>query len=1156
MDFVHLHVHSHYSLLNGLTKIEPLVQAAKKRGFHAMALTDYGSMYGAVEFYKACLKEKIKPIIGLEAYVAPRSRHDKDPEKDKKIYHLILLAENFEGYQNLMRLSSLGHLEGFYDEKPRIDKELLRKYAKGIIALSGPIEGEIPQLLKEGKMSEAREAAGEYNKIFKQGNFYLELQDHPAIEGQMDVNTKLVQLSKDINIPMVVTRDVHYLDFEQAEAQDILRCISKGWKVGQSDRENKSYVDRSLNKAKDISSRFKHVPEAIENTVKIAERIDLEIKLDEWHFAPVDLPKGKNANEYLRDEAYKYLPNFYNEVVDELKERLDYELDVIKKKGYSPYFICVADYVRYAKQNGIVESTRGSAAGSLVSYVLGITTVDPIRFKLPFERFLNPFRPSPPDIDTDFADDRRGEMIEYVTKKYGEDKVAQIITFGTMAARASVRDVGRALGYSYSFCDQVAKLIPMGSQGFAMTIDRALKEEPDLNKLYQTNEEVKRLLDLARQVEGCARHTSIHAAGVVIAPTPLTDFTPVQRETGGEKLTTQYEMHSVEAAGLLKNDFLGIRNLAILGNAVEIVKKTAGDEVDIYNLPLDDVETFEMLTRGETMGVFQLAGAGMTRWIKELKPNRIEDIMAMVALYRPGPMESIPEYIRRKHSPEAVSFLDPRLEKILDASYGLLVYQDDVMLTAIELAGYDWMEADKFRKAMGKKIPEEMAKQKIKFYQGCRDHGKLKNEVIDELWRAIEPFAAYGFNKAHAASYGIVAYQTAYMKAHYPVQYMTSVLQAESEDPDKISAIVGECRRIGIEVLPPDVNESFRSFAMVSKPGETGRIRFGLTAIKNVGDHICEVIYRERKNNGQYQSLEDFLNRVDDKDLNKKSLESLIQAGAMDCFGTDRGLLFASIENILGFARQVKEKRTSNQDSLFAGTAIAFNSKVMIKDSEPASMDEKLLWEKNLLGIYLSSHPFAYFEKFLKDKVVPIIDVESKRRDSWVIIGGVIDSLKKKVTRKGSVMMFATIQDQTGRIEMLVFPKAYDLSKEVWLEGNVVCVVGKTPREDGDNKIFVEKAYVLTRDNVEEITRYLSLNGSSEKKIVHEKYITIDLGQDELKIHADELKNIFNSYPGEYDIYVHVGINTIKGQAKIEWCKELEEKLRQIIGENKVKVVG
>ncbi|PLX26141.1 DNA polymerase III subunit alpha [Candidatus Parcubacteria bacterium] len=1157
MDFVHLHVHSHYSLLNGLSKVKALVKAAKKRGFKALALTDYGSMYGAIEFYQACLAEDIKPIIGFEAYVAPRSRHDKDPEKDKGVYHIMLLAENFEGYQNLMRLSSIGHLEGFFNDKPRVDKELLKEFGKGVIALSGPIEGEVPQLLKDNKDDEAKKVVAEFEEIFGKGNFYLELQDHPAIEGQMQVNTKLIQLSKDVNTPLVVTRDVHYLDFNEAEAQDVLRCISNGWKVGQSDREDYRHVDRSFNTAQDIISRFKHVPEAIENTVKIADRVDLDIPLNNWHFAPVDLPEGKNADEHLRDEAYRCVSDFYGDTTQELKDRIEYELDIIKTKGYSPYFICVADYVRYAKRNGIVESTRGSAAGSLVSYILGITTVDPMRFKLPFERFLNPYRPSPPDIDTDFADDRREEMIEYMTRKYGEDKVAQIITFGTMAARASVRDVGRALALSYGFCDQVAKLIPQGAQGFPMTIERALKEEPDLKKLYEMNEDVKRLLDLAQQVEGCARHTSIHAAGVVVSPTPLTDFSPVQRETGGDKLTTQYEMHSVETAGVLKNDFLGIRNLAILGNAVVIVEKTTGDKIDIYNLPLDDTKTFEMLARGETMGVFQLAGAGMTRWVKELKPNRIEDIMAMVALYRPGPMESIPEYIHRKYNPETVSYLDPRLEKILDASYGLLVYQDDVMLTAIELAGYDWMEADKFRKAMGKKVPEEMAKQKIKFYDGCKNHGKVPKNIIDELWTAIEPFAAYGFNKAHAASYGIVAYQTAYMKAHYPVQYMTSVLQAESGDADKISAIVGECRRINIEVLPPDVNESFKSFAMVSKPGEKGRIRFGLTAIKNVGDHICDVIYRERKANGQYKDLEDFLDRIDDKDLNKKSVESLAQAGALDCFGYDRGVLMANSENILGYIKQIKEKRTTNQDSLFAGTDIALDSKVRIDDTEPATLEQKLVWEKTLLGIYVSSHPFAYYEKFLGNKVVPVAEVEEKDRDSWVVVGGVIDAAKKKITKKGSVMMFATIQDMTGRIEMLVFPKAYEVSKEVWEAGNVVCVVGKTPREDGDNKIFVEKAYVLTKENIEQISGYLSFNTSGvekKKKEENSKYITIGLTQDEVKEYTNDLKVLLEEYPGNYDVYVRVGMNTIRAQSQVDWNEELKDRLESLIGPGKVEV--
>ncbi len=1154
-EFVHLHVHSHYSLLNGLTKVKALVKAAKQRGFKALALTDYGSLYGAIEFYQACLENEIKPIIGFEAYIAPRSRHDKDPELDKYLYRLILLAENFEGYQNLMRLSSEGHLDGFFNGKPRVDKELLKKYGKGVIALSGPIEGEVPQLIKKGEIDRAKSAIKEYSDIFGQNNFFLELQDHPGIEGQLQVNTTLIQLSKELGIGLVVTRDVHYLNPEDTEAQDILRCISEGWKVDYTNREDFRQVDRSFNSPEDIISRFRHVPEAIENTLKIAERVNIEIPLNVWHFAPIEVPDGKTPDEYLREETYRYVGNFYNPITDEITTRIEYELDIIKTKGYSRYFLCVADFVRYAKAQGIVESTRGSAAGSLVSYILGITTVDPIRFKLPFERFLNPFRPSAPDIDTDFADDRREEMIQYVTKKYGADRVAQIITFGTMAARASARDVGRALGYSYSFCDQVAKLIPQGAQGFPMTIERALKEEPDLKKIYDTNPLVKRLLDLARKVEGCARHTSIHAAGVVISPTSLTDFTPVQRETGGEKIITQFEMKSVEAAGVLKNDFLGIRNLAILGNAVEIVAKTTGEKIDIYNLPLDDTTTFEMLARGETMGTFQLGGSGMTRWVKELKPNRIEDIMAMVALYRPGPMESIPEYIRRKYNPALVTYPDPRLEKILGASYGLLVYQDDVMLTAIELAGYDWMEADKFRKAMGKKIPEEMAQQKVKFYKGCKEHGKLKQEKIDELWRAIEPFAAYGFNKAHAASYGIVAYQTAFMKAHYPVQYMTAVLQAESGDSDKIAQIVGECRRIGIEVLPPDVNESFKSFAMVSKPGEKGRIRFGLMAIKNVGEHICKVIYQERKNNGQYADLENLLERIDDKDLNKKSLESLIQAGALDEFGYDRGVLFSNSENILGFLRQHREKKTTNQNSLFSGTDIALDSKVVLKPAPDATLDEKLKWEKELLGIYLSSHPFAYYESEMKGKLTALSELEGFARDSWVVVGGVLGALKKKITKKGSVMMFASLEDTTGMMELLVFPKTYEQTKDMWVDGNIVCVVGKTPKEDGDNKIFVEKAYALTKENAKEVGRFLSLAGGqsvSHEMNIHSLHIVISADKESLKLNADMLKEILGAYPGSYEVFIQVGGGNIKTQFLVEPAEEMLVKIREVFGDESV----
>lgn len=1152
-SFVHLHCHSHYSLLSGLLKPKELVKAAKSRGFSAVALTDYGSMYGAIEFYRACEQEEMTPIIGFEAFIAPRKHTDKDPELDKGDHRLILIAENYTGYRNLMQLSSIGHLDGFFDGFPRIDKELLRTHHEGVIALSGPIAGEIPQLLKADKIQEAAAVAREYEEIFGKDYFFLELQDHPAISGQIDVNTKMIALSKETGIPLVVTRDVHYLNPDDNEAQDVLRCIREGWKVDQPNRSDYRHVDRSMNTQADIESRFRHVPEAIENTGKIADRINLEIVLDDWHFPPVTLPEGKSAAEVLREDVYNRVKDFYDPLTDEVKERIEYELGIISTKGYDPYFIAVADYVRYAKGRGIVQTTRGSAAGSVVSYIIGITTVDPIRFKLPFERFLNPFRPSPPDIDTDFADDRRDEMIKYMVDKYGDDKVAQIITFGTMAARASARDVGRALGYSYGFCDQVAKLIPPGAQGFPMTIDRALKEEPDLKKLYETNDDVKRLLDLAQKVEGCARHTSIHAAGVVISPTPLTDFTPVQRESGGDRITTQYEMKSVEAAGVLKMDFLGIRNLSILGGAVDIVEKTTGTRVDIYNIPLDDTKTFEMLARGETMGTFQLSGSGMTRWLKELKPTNIDDIMAMVALYRPGPMDVIPEYIARKYNPELVEYLDPRMEEFLDASYGLLVYQDDVLFTALKLAGYDWKEADKFRKAIGKKIPEEMDRQKKKFYDGCAEIGKLPKEKIDKLWELIEPFAAYGFNKAHAASYGIVAYQTSYMKAHYPVQYMTAVLQAESGDSEKVAAISHECRRLNIEVLPPDINESFRNFAMVSKPGEPGRIRFGLTAIKNVGEHICEVLYQERKKNGQYKNLEDLLERVQDKDLNKKSIESLIQAGAMDCFGHDRGLLLANVESILNYSKTIKEQAVSQQDSLFAGTSIDFDQKVTLREAPDATMDQKLSWEKNLLGVYVSSHPFAWYQEVMKDALLPLAEVEEYERDEWVVIGGIIDKAQKKITKSGKIMMFVTLQDVSGFMELLVFPKTYETTQAVWNEGDIVCVVGKTPKEMGDNKVFVEKVYPLTKENAAQKAREVTFKPSHETK-ASDQSIQISMEQAEVSEHAATLKSLFSKYPGPYQVFVKVGPQAVKAGATVAWGPELLAEIEGILGRERVEV--
>ncbi|MFH1789757.1 MAG: DNA polymerase III subunit alpha [bacterium] len=1149
INFTHLHVHSHYSLLDGLPKIKELVASAKKKKFKAIALTDHGNMYGAIEFYKECKKEGIKPIIGSEVYIAPDNRFEKD--KNNRYYHLVLLAKDYNGYRNLMKLISIGNLEGFY-YKPRIDKQILKDYSNGLIGLSACMQGEIPKALTSDGFDKALAVAKEYSQILGKDNFFLEMMDLPALQGQTELNNELIRLSEESQLPLVVTRDVHYLEPRDDEAQDILTCIRDGCVIDDPNRRSMVGIDFSLAKTSDIASRFKHAPQALGNTAKIAERINLELELNKWHFPAIDIPAESDEDSYLREMVFKKLADLL--VIDEkIKKRANYELDIIRKKGYSPYFIAVADFVKYARDNGIVETTRGSGAGSIVSYALGITTVNPLDFKLPFERFLNPFRPSPPDIDTDFADDRRDEMIAYVTKKYGADKVAQIITFGTMMARGSVRDVGRALGYSYSFCDQVAKLIPFGAQGFQMTIAKALDLEPELKKLYKENEQVMRLLDLAQKIEGCARHTSIHAAGVVISPTPLTEYTPVQHESGGERIITQYEMKSVEAAGVLKFDFLGIRNLSILGRAVEIVEKTTGDKIDIYNLLWDDKKTYDMLEKGHTMGVFQLSGSGMTRYLKELRPSSIFDIMAMVALFRPGPMESIPEYIRRKNNPELVEYLDERMKDYLDQSLGLIVYQDDVLLTAINLAGYNWEQADKFRKAMGKKIPAEMEKQKIKFFQGCRDFGKLSEEKIQQLWEWIEPFAAYGFGKAHAASYAVVAYQTAYMKANYPIQFMTAVLIAESGDIEKVPQIIHECEKMGLSVLPPDINESFKSFAMIEpKDNRDVHIRFGLCAIKNVGDHIAEAIYRERKENGPYNSIEDFLQRVLDKDLNKKSLESLIKCGALDCFAIDRGVLLANSENILNFLRQAHEQNNSQQNSLFFNTDIDMTQKVRIDPAEQASEDEKLLWEKELLGLYVTAHPFSFFQERIKDVLTPLNELQTRPRNSWVVVGGIVDSTKKKITRNNQPMMFATIQDTTDNLELLIFPRTYERTKDVWVEGEIVCVVGKTSKEPGDDKLFVEKAFKMNKENLDQLIRQMSVVNNANERFAqnasaNEETIEILVTKEQVREKGEEIKKILKKFSGQARVYLIVDDKKIRTSFSCEKCNGLREELGKLI---------
>ncbi|OGL66706.1 DNA polymerase III subunit alpha [Candidatus Uhrbacteria bacterium RIFCSPHIGHO2_01_FULL_63_20] len=1063
--FVHLHVHSHYSLLEALPKVKKLIAHVQKLGHDAVAITDNGNLYGAIEFYQKAAEAGVKPIIGMDAYLAKEGRHLKRARIDTRPNRLVLLAENNEGYKNLVLLSSIGFLEGFY-YKPRIDKEVLRTHAKGLIALSGGHQGEIEEALKEHNQEKAVALIKEYVDIFGEGNFFLELVDRPEIPEQEATNAQMIQLGKELGVPVVATKNTYYLKPGDVEAWKILNCI-KGQKTLEDFERLQQYdYDASMVTGEYMEERFADCPEAIENTRRIADRCNVTLELGSWNFADYKIPEGKTFDQVLRERAYAELPGKGVAVDADVSTRIDYELSVIAQKKFAPYFLIVSDYIEWARKNGIVTTTRGSAAGSLVSFAIGISTVNPLTYKLPFERFLNPERPSAPDVDGDFADNRRDEVIEYVRQKYGADKVAQICTFGTMLARGSVRDVGRALGETYAFVDQIAKLVPEGSQGFPMTLERALGESADLKKSYDTNAGVRRVVDLARQIEGCARHVSIHAAGAVISPTALTDFTPLQIDTREGKVITQYEMKSVESAGLLKMDFLGIRNLSILGDAIKLVKKTKDVDIVLEQIPVNDAKTFELLAEGKTMGTFQLNGDGVTKYLMDLKPKRIEDIMAMVALYRPGPIESIPEYIRRKHDPSLVKFLDPRMEEILDQSYGVIVYQDDVMLIAIKLAGYSWLEADKLRKAMGKKIPEEMAAQKEKLLAGFVKNG-LTPAKANDLWKLIEPFAAYGFNKAHAASYGMIAYDTAYMKANYPAEYMTALMTAECADLETIAEAVKECSRMGIEVLPPDLNESLSNFTYVND----STIRFGLVAIKNLGEEVIASIIEERTRlrqgfggqEGPFKDLSDFAKRVTHRAFNKKSLEALIKSGAMDRFG-ERAQLLENVDRILMLNKTAQREREANQATLFAAAPSVMNESITLKPSAPATMRMRLAWEKELLGLYVSEHPFAEAAKSLAEHLTACGDVAGLKDGAFVKCGGLVASVKEIVTKKGEAMAFVSLEDLHGKTEVIVFPSTYAQCKEHIVPDSLVLVSAKVGKRDDEEAKLLANSFVVVRE--------------------------------------------------------------------------------------------
>ncbi|MEY4747540.1 MAG: hypothetical protein RLZZ416_589 [Candidatus Parcubacteria bacterium] len=1056
-DFVHLHTHSHYSLLEALPKIPDLVAAAATDGQKSLALTDSGNLYGAIEFYKECKDNAVKPIIGVDFFVAARTRHDKEHRVDDRSSRLVLLAKNEAGYRNLLQLVSRSHLEGFY-YRPRVDRELVEEHREGLIAILPSFGGEHARALRDGNAQKAEEVMDWYAHLF-QSDLFTEITMHPEIDGHATRAREIASVADRLRIPLVAAHDAYYLKQDDALARELVNKIRTGSTLNRGFEEGAhdfSFISRA--RAREL---FEQLPQALENTERVAQSCNLELTLGKAILPYFPIAANATHDGELRSLAERGIKERGMRETPELCARMDYELEIISKKGYASYFLIVADLLRHAREAGIYTNTRGSAAGSLISYLCGITTVDPIAFQMPFERFLNPERPTAPDIDMDIADNRRDELIDYVREKYGVDKVAQIGTFGTMMARAAVRDVARALGHPYGLGDTIAKLIPFGKQGFPVTLENALKDAPELADVYKRDADAREVLDLARKIEGNARHVGVHAAGVVIAPTKVSDFSPIQIDPKGNHIITQYDMYSIAdeygGVGLLKFDILGLTNLSVLADSVERVGKRLGKTIDLEKIPLDDKKTYGMLARGETLGVFQMAGGGMTSYLKELMPTVIHDLNAMVALYRPGPMAFIPEYIERKRNPSRVRYLDPRMEKILKPTYGVLIYQDDVMMIAVELAGYSWGEADKFRKAMGKKIPAEMKAQKEKFAQGCIKNG-MKKDAVQTLWEQIETFAAYGFNKAHAASYGNLAYKTAYMKANFAVDYMAALLTADAGDVEKVAEVVRECKRMGITIWPPSVQESQGNFTVIDEKN----IRFGLYSIKNFGTGVADSIIAAREKGGPFSNIADFLSRIPDKNLNKKSLESLIQCGAFDDMQITRGELMANLETLLEYHRE-QLSAPQDQGSLFSEAALGSHERVQLtlKRAEPVPLDVLLSWEKELLGLYVSGHPLDKHRAKFTDAKKTIKHAKENMRGVETVIAGFIEQARVNTTKNGERMGFLKIVDFSDGIEAIAFPRTFKEYEQLMAPGACIAIKGRISERNGEPSFVVERAKAL-----------------------------------------------------------------------------------------------
>jgi len=1072
-QFVHLHVHSEFSLLDGLSRIGEMTRRAAELGMPALAVTDHGAMYGAIEFYQAATAAGIKPIIGIEQYVAQRGMTDKEGKQDADYYHMLLLAKNEVGYRNLLALTTAAHLDGYY-YKPRIDKELLAKHAEGLIGTSACLGGEVLQKLAVGDEAGARQAADDYRSILGDGNFFIEVQDH-GLPDQARLHPQLVELARDLNLPLLAANDSHYTFPEQHEAHDLLLCIGTGSNLDTPGRLRFETNEFYLKSPAEMRRLFRgELPDAMDNTLRVAEMVDLRLEFDQLRLPHFPVPAGESAASWLRKECERGLETRYPRVTDEIRHRLDYELGIIDRMGYSAYFLIVADFTRFAREQGIMTTCRGSAPGSIVTYSLGITPVDPLEYGLPFERFLNPDRVTMPDIDIDFQDSRRDEVIRYVTDKYGDDRVAQIITFGTLGAKAAIRDTGRAMGLTYAEADRVAKAVP---NELNISLDRAVETSSQLRELIAGDDRVDRLIGIAKQLEGVARHASTHAAGIVISREPLTEIMPLQRATDGRTTMTQYEMHACETLGLLKFDFLGLINLTILADAVDLIRTQRGIEIDVDNLPLDDAKTFELLSTGETTGVFQLEGSGMRRYVKELRPTEVRDLAAMVALFRPGPMANIPSYIRRKHGEEQVTYLHPSLEPALRDTYGIFVYQEDIMTAAIAMADYTGPEADNLCYAIRKKKESVLHEHEAKFKAGAKKKG-VSPAIVDQVFAAFEPFARYGFNKAHATCYGLIAYQTAYLKANYPVEFMTAVLNGFRERSEKVAAAVAECRRLGIEVRPPDVQKSHTLFTVETDADGTSAIRFGLVAVKNVGEGAIEAIIAAREGRvasgdeggfvpetveaGPFDSLDDLCRRVDLRTVNKRVLESLIKAGALAEIGPLATLLTnldVALETGARHQRDVAAGQGTLFD-LFAMPAEATPPPAATEGVEEIPRRERLRWEKELLGLYLSEHPLGDIAGELPHYVTAYTgDLAEESDQARVTLGGIIVGARRIVTRAGSTMLVATLEDLNGTVEVVVFPKVFAETANAWAEDAIVLVNGRVDHRDEGSQLLCETVH-------------------------------------------------------------------------------------------------